>query len=91
MFVFRFTYFLKFTDFLCNLSDNIYGINFTKLKIRNMENNLTLLEVTKDDISMDKLLKDENNEYRTIKYKFPASFLSIKTIGTLSVCKLLSQ
>ena len=71
--------------YLCPLSANIYNIDFVSFKIRDMDSNETLFEVSKDpdapaiDYS---LLDGLDDSVRSIRYDFDASFLKIKTIGT---------
>ena len=61
-------------DYLCEFDANTYGIEFTRFKVRNMENNSTLFEVQK---SPD---KDEKPS-RFVKYLFPPAFLELRTLG----------
>merc|ERR1712196_318932 len=64
---------------------NIYNIDFVSFKIRDMENNDTLFEVSKapDQPPIDySLLDDLDDSVRSIRYEFDASFLKKKTIGT---------
>lgn len=71
--------------YLCPLSANIYNIDFVSFKIRDMDSNETLFEVSKDpdqppiDYS---LLDDLDDSVRSIRYDFDASFLTKQTIGT---------
>merc|ERR1711934_53319 len=71
--------------YLCPMSANIYNIDFVSFKIRDMENNDTLFEVSKDPDQPPidyALLDDMDDSVRSIRYDFDASFLSKKTIGT---------
>ncbi len=72
---------------MCDLSDNIYRIEFTRLKIRNIENNSTLFEINKTSKNPKKTDNqlELDDESRSIKYCFPSSFLRLKMIGTTYV------
>lgn len=71
-----------FSDYLCPREANIYGIDFTKFKIRDMTTNTVLFEVEKDESGPD-TRPDQNDPSagRYIRYKFPAAFLDLTTIG----------
>ena len=73
-----------YEEFLCKISDNIYGIEFTRLKIRNVDNNTTLFEINKTSKNPKKIdnLLDLDDKSRSIKYCFPSAFLRLKMIGT---------
>lgn len=62
--------------YLCPLEANVYSIDFTRFKIRDLESGHTLFEVTKD---MD---EDDKLEYsRFVRYHFPSAFLDLQTVG----------
>lgn len=78
-----------FTDsFLCELKDNIYKIKFLNFRVRDMESNYVLFEVSdEDDKSEDTNAQKESKEEivsssRTIKYHLGPDFLELKNIGT---------
>lgn len=78
----------KSTDnFLCNITDNIYGIDFVKFKLRDMESNSTLFEVSKPENSMSmqniNFLQDADDSSRFVRYNFASEFLRLKTVGAL--------
>merc|ERR1711934_935443 len=71
--------------YLCPLSANIYNIDFVSFKIRDMDSNETLFEVSKDPDQPPidyALLDDLDDSVRSIRYDFDASFLTKTTIGT---------
>ena len=59
----------------------MFGIDFTKFKIRDMTSDTVLFEVEKDDSSPDTLDPNDPSAGRYIRYKFPAAFLDLTTIG----------
>ena len=70
--------------YLCKPNDNVYGIEFVRFKIRDVDTDLTLFEVCKPpDSSNDHHNHDEedDDESRFIRYEFADSFLRIKNIG----------
>lgn len=74
-------------DYLCQPTDNSYGIEFTRFKIRNMDTEETLFEISKPSPEeMATLLADQNttldpNAGRFVRYNFNPEFLRLKTIG----------
>lgn len=44
-----------FSDYLCSLDDNIYGIEFEKLEITNAETGTTFFEITKKSMNPGKI------------------------------------
>eukprot|EP00275_Glaucocystis_incrassata_P001689 EC123694.1.p1 GENE.EC123694.1~~EC123694.1.p1 ORF type:complete len:180 (+),score=1.24 EC123694.1:104-643(+) len=72
--------------FLCPLSANEYGVEFISFKIRDFEAGKTIFEVSKEPDTGPPGAPDENDEScRCIRYTFPASFLTLKTVGTTLV------
>jgi len=88
---------LKFSEptagFLCPLSANAFGIDFLAFKIRNMDTNNTVFEVSKDANAPNVDYPDnfDYDDLRRISYKFPAEFLNYKTVGTMLRFKVGSQ
>mmetsp|Transcript_21743 Transcript_21743/g.30728 ORF Transcript_21743/g.30728 Transcript_21743/m.30728 type:complete len:188 (+) Transcript_21743:34-597(+) len=72
-------------DFLCPLEANTYGVEFLAFKIREMDTKEVIFEVAKDpDAPPPQYPPDfDYNLLRTIRYKFPSSFLRAKTVGTM--------
>jgi len=71
--------------YLCPMSANVYNIDFVSFKIRDMDSNETLFEVSKDPDQPPidyALLDDLDDSVRSIRYDFDASFIRKTTIGT---------
>lgn len=81
-------------NYLCSTSENIYNIDFTRFKIRDLETDLVLFEIAKpaseqvrsaDLEDIDKLKDTEQtvdaNAGRYVRYQFTAQFLKLKTVG----------
>lgn len=78
-------------DYLCSPDANIYEIDFTRFKIRDLETNSVLFEIAKqpseqysDDgvTSPDGLQCDiDPNAGRYVRYQFTPQFLKLKTVG----------
>uniref|UniRef100_A0A8B9M7L0 Unc-119 lipid binding chaperone B n=1 Tax=Accipiter nisus TaxID=211598 RepID=A0A8B9M7L0_9AVES len=67
-------------NYLCKPEDNIYNIDFTRFKIRDLETGTVLFEIAKpsDD--------DDNSELdasagRFVRYQFTPAFLRLRTVG----------
>ncbi|KAJ7309070.1 hypothetical protein JRQ81_008363 [Phrynocephalus forsythii] len=72
------------SDYLCTPEENIYKIDFTRFKIRDMESGTTLFEITKPPASErergDK--KDvDPNAGRFVRYQFTPAFLRLRQVG----------
>merc|ERR1712136_413053 len=80
---------LKFTcatsDYLCKVEDNIYGIDFTRFRIRDMESQKTLFEIAKPPADELASIQEDNkvdpNAARFVRYNFNPQFLKLKTVG----------
>jgi len=72
-------------DFLCQLSANIFGIDFLAFQIKDGDTGRVIFEVSKDpSLPPPQYPPDfDYNQLRTIAYKFPVDFLRFKTITTL--------
>ncbi|XP_029956581.1 protein unc-119 homolog B isoform X1 [Salarias fasciatus] len=74
----------KITDnYLCTPSENIYNIDFTRFKIRDMETGTVLFEITKPpstDKAGDKRDMDPNAG-RFVRYQFTPAFLRLRQVG----------
>ena len=71
--------FKKPTDkFLCSLDANIYGIEFGRFTIRDMESNNVIFHV--EPIEGVPAMVDDSS--RLIRYTFSKEFLNLKAIGT---------
>ena len=58
------------SEFLCELSDNIYDIRFGSFRMRDMENNRVLFEIERD-------FEETTEDSRLIQYFFEIIFGSI--------------
>lgn len=70
-------------NYLCEPNANVYHIDFTRFKIRDMETGSVLFEIAKpDNIEEETIDNDEDpNAGRFVRYKFTAEFLKLKTVG----------
>jgi hypothetical protein len=75
---------LLFTGYLCPLSANIYGIDFTSFRIRDMDTGHVIFEVNSDPANTPTpdQLEQLGDAVRFIQYDFGADFLNLRTIGT---------
>jgi len=76
----------KATDnYLCRPDANVYNIDFTRFKLRDVDSNTVLFEVAKPDTSGDKDEADSDdadpNAGRFVRYQFTPQFLKLKTVG----------
>ncbi|XP_061460997.1 protein unc-119 homolog A [Rhineura floridana] len=72
------------SDYLCTPEENVYKIDFTRFKIRDMESGTVLFEITKPPASerehSDK--KDiDPNAGRFVRYQFTPAFLRLHQVG----------
>ncbi|CAG2230861.1 protein unc-119 homolog B-A-like [Mytilus galloprovincialis] len=76
----------KITDnYLCPPEANIYGIDFTRFKLRDMDSGSVIFEVAKpppaeedEDVDPDEI---DPNAGRFVRYQFTPQFLRLKTVG----------
>lgn len=81
----------KITDtYLCDPDANIYDIDFTRFKLRDLESGAILFEIAKplpDNIedNVDKNTENEEivdpNAGRFVRYQFTPQFLKLETVG----------
>ncbi len=64
-----------YAGYLCELDANVYGIDFIRFQVRDMNSNATLFEVRKSDDS------EAAETSRFVKYLFPPQFLELTTLG----------
>lgn len=66
--------------YLCPVEANIYNIEFTRFKLRDLESQMVLFEVTKpvEEVAPEDLPPDAG---RYVHYLFPPEFLQLKTVG----------
>ena len=67
----------KITDtYLCSPDANIYGIDFTRFKIRDMETNTVLFEIAKPpNLDGNNVDSSDPNAGRFVRYHFTPEFL----------------
>jgi len=77
---------LKFTKptecYVCPLDANIYGIDFTSFKIRDLDSGKTIFHIANDpNASIKNIEPNLDDSVRFIKYDLGAEFLKLKRIG----------
>ncbi|XP_017476099.1 PREDICTED: protein unc-119 homolog [Rhagoletis zephyria] len=83
-------------EYLCSIDDNIYDIDFTRFKIRDLDSGAILFEIAKPSdrfspSSEDKLIdategmsirdSGDANAGRYVRYQFTPAFLGLKNVG----------
>lgn len=79
-------------DYLCAKKENIYSIDFTRFKIRDMESDAILFEIAKpseqkkleqneDSNNAEDCITTDPNAGRYVRYQFTPAFLKLKTVG----------
>lgn len=68
---------------MCEPQANVFNIDFTRFKIRDMESGEVLFEIAKPDNLEDEVIENEDdpNAGRFVRYKFTSEFLRLKTVG----------
>nr|CDQ07115.1 Bm11378 [Brugia malayi] len=74
-------------DYLCEPDANIYDIEFTRFKIRDLDTDQILFEIAKptseeldiDDLNLEK--RDDTSAARFVRYQFTPAFLLLKHVG----------
>jgi len=74
-------------DYLCPPEANVYGIDFTRFKIRDIDTSTTLFEIAKPmgveqcEIRDGETEEIDPNAGRFVRYQFTPQFLKLKTVG----------
>ncbi|CAH6778785.1 protein unc-119 homolog B [Phodopus roborovskii] len=74
-------------NYLCKPEDNVYSIDFTRFKIRDLETGTVLFEIAKPCISdQDQGAEEESVDVdisvgRFVRYQFTPAFLRLRTVG----------
>ncbi|XP_028822090.1 protein unc-119 homolog B-like isoform X1 [Denticeps clupeoides] len=74
-------------DYLCKPEHNVYNVDFTRFKIRDLETNTVLFEIAKPPNCAEQ--EDEDDEGgegdsssgRFVRYQFTPAFLRLRTVG----------
>ncbi|XP_040582063.1 protein unc-119 homolog B [Lepeophtheirus salmonis] len=69
-------------EYLCPPEANVYDVEFTRFKIRDLDSNVTLFEIFKlpeEEGSKPEL--DKNGDGRFVRYQFTPEFLKLRTVG----------
>ncbi|XP_016057072.1 PREDICTED: protein unc-119 homolog B [Miniopterus natalensis] len=73
-------------NYLCKPEDNIYSIDFTRFKIRDLETGTVLFEIAKPCVSDQEEEEEEGGDAdvsagRFVRYQFTPAFLRLRTVG----------
>uniref|UniRef100_A0A3B3Y0Z3 GMP phosphodiesterase delta subunit domain-containing protein n=1 Tax=Poecilia mexicana TaxID=48701 RepID=A0A3B3Y0Z3_9TELE len=73
-------------DYLCRPEDNIYSVDFTRFKIRDLETGTVLFEIAKPPnsghVEKDEESGDADSSVgRFVRYQFTPAFLKLRTVG----------
>ncbi len=88
--------FAKWLGYLCKTTDNVYGIEFIAFKLRDLDNNTVLFEVSSTaiffvilqvakpaDIPYEPPREDDDDSGRFVRYEFTPDFLKLRTVGAM--------
>eukprot|EP00048_Salpingoeca_helianthica_P014769 m.223462 g.223462 ORF g.223462 m.223462 type:complete len:209 (+) comp16254_c0_seq1:90-716(+) len=68
--------------YLCKITDNVYGIDFTAFKLRELEHGTTLFEVAKPaDSVYEPPTEGDDDSSRFVRYELPPAFLKLTGVG----------
>uniref|UniRef100_A0A3P8WZ75 Unc-119 lipid binding chaperone B n=1 Tax=Cynoglossus semilaevis TaxID=244447 RepID=A0A3P8WZ75_CYNSE len=80
-----FSFFFHFPDYLCKPEDNVYNIDFTRFKIRDLETGTVLFEIAKPphsgEFDEDDVEDVDTSAGRFVRYQFTPAFLKLQTVG----------
>lgn len=69
-------------EYLCKITDNVYGIEFTAFKLRDLDTNTTLFEVAKPaDSVYEPPSEADDDSSRFVRYELPPAFLRLRSVG----------
>ncbi|XP_014717954.1 protein unc-119 homolog B [Equus asinus] len=74
-------------NYLCKPEDNVYSIDFTRFKIRDLETGTVLFEIAKPCVSDQEEEEEEEggdvdiSAGRFVRYQFTPAFLRLRTVG----------
>ncbi|KAI4896348.1 hypothetical protein NFI96_025927 [Prochilodus magdalenae] len=77
-------------DYLCKPEDNVYNIDFTRFKIRDLETGTVLFEIAKPphtdlDEEDEENVDVDTSAGRFVRYQFTPAFLKLRTVGATTV------
>ena len=67
--------------YLCKPEANVYGIDFTRFKIRDMTSGATLFEIAKPPGAPAPVDPNDPNVGRFVRYQFTEEFLKLRNVG----------
>ncbi|XP_038873958.1 protein unc-119 homolog A-like [Salvelinus namaycush] len=68
-------------NYLCGPGENVYSIDFTRFKIRDMETGTVLFEITKPPHTAGDTSVIDRNAGRFVRYQFTPAFLRLRQVG----------
>ncbi|CAO2629196.1 Protein unc-119 homolog B [Lemmus lemmus] len=68
-------------NYLCKPEDNVYSIDFTRFKIRDLETGTVLFEIAKPCSSEEESVDVDISVGRFVRYQFTPAFLRLRTVG----------
>ncbi|KAG5844741.1 hypothetical protein ANANG_G00165780 [Anguilla anguilla] len=68
-------------NYLCGPEENVYNIDFTRFKIRDMETGTVLFEITKPPATVREKRDLDPNAGRFVRYQFTPAFLRLRQVG----------
>lgn len=69
------------SGYLCPPEANVYGIEFTRFKLRDLGTETVLFEVCKPSDDEIKAANFTPDTTRFVQYQFPPEFLQLRTVG----------
>ena len=70
---------LNSTGYLCPVEANIYNIEFTRFKLRDLDSEIVLFEVCKAEEDGEEVASPDSTRY--VRYLFPPDFLHLRNVG----------
>lgn len=66
-------------EYLCPMEANTYNIEFTRFKLRDLDTQTVLLEVSKPEDDAGEEASADSSRY--VRYLFPPDFLHLRNVG----------
>jgi len=70
---------LNSADYLCPVEANIYNIEFTRFKLRDLNTQTVLFEVSKPEEDGEEEASPDSTRF--VRYLFPPDFLHLRNVG----------